>query len=419
MKHSPTPILDLEKPVRLPQDGVTVKGMLKAVPAALAVIAIFGFGMWFILRCIFSSDLLIPSWLADFFAPILQTMETLFDHGVILVLASLGVMYGVTLVHEAGHALAAVALKWPIREYRVAPFSIKKDNDGWKVRVSSKLWPGAMVAAEPLPFARYHRKERVFALGGSAANLISGAFVVVFCSGPPFLPFFALCRLFVLWSFFIGIANLFPVHVRGLELDGYSAFMVSRSPSLLAARIASMRLRTQALSSKSVACLNRRWLALAESLGSVSQHNKSGLWLAYCYWLDQRQLDRAAGLLEKMLRGCNNGDLPYRALIFAECAVLSSFRGNSEAALTWSARTDGLHLPEYLRRRANTYVAWSRGDKGKALREALAARQAAASTDDTGRERLLSAWDRTIEAIETTNPSELMNRKSGETPVIL
>src|SRR5262249_27101851 len=154
---------------------------------------------------------------------------------------------------------------------------------------------------------------------------------------------------------------------RGLEVDGYSVFMVARNRHALAVRIASVRLRNHILSRKPVSSCNRRWLALVESSGKASQYNKVGLWLAYAYWSDLRQFDRAAGLLEKMLRGCEGDDLLFRALLFAECAVFWSLRGNIEAALAWNARTKDLFIPEYLRRRTNSYVAWVQGDKNAAL----------------------------------------------------
>jgi len=403
MNRSATPILDLRRPVPLPQDGITLGGLLKAVPAALGLIAIFAF----LMVLIFTHESYLPAWLVAFGGSVSRVMDTVFNHGALVaVVVLLGVPFLATVIHEVGHATSAIALGWPVREFRVVPFSIKKGKDGWKLNFSWRLQPTALVVAEPLPFAGYHVKESVFAIGGPAANLLSCAFCIVLDPGPsvPFLH--AVSQFFLAWSGFLGITNLLPFQHKGLELDGYSVFVVTRSRHALAVRIASLRLSGQILRGKPANCLNRRWLALAESSSKVSQYNRASLWLAYSYCCDQKQFDRAAGLLEKMLRGCQSHDVLFRALLFAECAVFSSMQGNSEAAIVWNARTNDLYLPEYLRRRANSYVAWVQGDKAGAMKEALAAREATGKLEATSRDAFLSSWNRWIDATQASLSSQ-------------
>jgi len=213
-------------------------------------------------------------------------------------------------LHETGHAIAALVLGWPILEFRVLPFSVEKQGDKWAIKVSWKSWPGALVEAKPLPFTRYHFKLRLFALAGPAANLITGAVVVLLCSGSHSALPSAIALLFVLWSFAIGISNVLPVRLSGLESDGYSAFVVSRRRQLLAGRIATFRLREQMLRNKPLNSMNQRWLALAESPRNISLQNRGGIWLAYFYWIEQEQFDRAASLLEKKLAEIHCRDAP-------------------------------------------------------------------------------------------------------------
>jgi hypothetical protein len=126
---------------------------------------------------------------------------------------------------------------------------------------------------------------KFFALAGPAASFITCAVALFLSFGLPGGLAVTVTMLFGLWSFFICIVNVWPVQVRGLELDGYSAFVVARRPHLLAARIASIRLRNQILNGKPLPSANRRWVALAENPGSVTRQNRGGLWLAYVYWL--------------------------------------------------------------------------------------------------------------------------------------
>ncbi|HET9283604.1 MAG TPA: hypothetical protein VFR24_16730 [Candidatus Angelobacter sp.] len=397
MKRSATPILDLKRPVPLPQGGMTLSGLVKAVPAAFGLIALFALVMFLV----FTHQTYIPSWLATLGVSFGRTMDTIFSNGVLVaVVVSLGVPFLATLIHEAGHAAAAITLRWPVKEFRVAPFSIKREKDGWKLNVSWKLQPQAMVAAEPPQFARYHVKQAVFAAGGPAANLLSCALAALLDPGPHMPLGHAICCFFLAWSGFLGIFNLLPIHKGGLEVDGYSVFMVARSRQALAVRIASLRLRKHILTAKSLSSFNRRWMALAESSNNASQYNMAGLWLAYAYWSDQKQFDRAASLLEKMLRGCKANDVLFRALLFAECAIFWSVRGNSEAALAWNARTKDLFIPEHLRHRTNSYVAWVQGDKNSALKEAIAAREAAGKLEAQKQDSFISAWNQWIEALQ-------------------
>jgi len=404
MKRSATPILDLQRSVPLPQDGITPGGLLKAVPAALGLIALFAL----VMVLLFTHQTHIPSWLATLGVSIGGIMETIFSNGVVVaVVVPLGVPFLATLIHEVGHATAALALRWPVQEFRIVPFSLAKAKDGWKLNVSWNLKPQALVIAEPLPFARYHVKQSVLAFGGPAANLLSCVLVVLLDPGPHAPLGHAICWFFLAWSGFLGFVNLLPIHTRGLELDGYSVFLVGRNRQALAVRIASLRLHDHVVSGMSASSCNRRWLALTESSGKASQYNRVGLWLAYAYWSEQRQFDRAARLLEKMLRGCEGNDMAFRALLFAECAVFWAMRGNSEAALAWNQRTKDLFLPDYLRYRANSYVAWSRGDLREALKEAIASRDATRTLGSDGRQEYLSSWEGWIETIRMKSQPEV------------
>jgi hypothetical protein len=101
-----------------------------------------------------------------------------------------------------------------------------------------------------------------------------------------------------------------------------------------------------------------------------------------------------------MLRACNNDDLNFRGLIFAECAVFASLRKNRSAALAWKARTEDLYVPEHLRRRLNAFVAWSEGNVSEALREAYLAKDAVQNLDEKNRISHISSWNFWIEELK-------------------
>lgn len=215
----------------------------------------------------------------------------------------------------------------------------------------------------------------------------------------------ACAAVFLTWSVATGLSNLLPLHVRDLELDGYVALIVSRSPRRLAERLAAMKMRAHVFNGKPLAEMNQRWVALAES-ARVSFQNRAGVWLAYVYWMQQKQYDRAALMLERMLQKSGGVDEQFKALLFAECSVLGSLLGKKHVARIWKDRSDKFFLPEYLRRRCNTFVAWVEGDVETAYREAVLTKEALLRLDENSQRKSLAEWDPLLEALEKARTSK-------------
>ena len=105
-------------------------------------------------------------------------------------------------------------------------------------------------------------------------------------------------------------------------------------------------------------------------------------------------------MLERMLQKSGHFDEGFRASLFAECAVFGAVRGQKPVAQTWKNRASEFFLPECLRRRCNTFVAWAEGDAETAYREAILAKDAALKLDDNTHRRFLLEWSLVIEALE-------------------
>jgi hypothetical protein len=212
----------------------------------------------------------------------------------------------------------------------------------------------------------------------------------------------AIAVIFVAWSFFTAFSNLLPLRVRDLELDGYIALIVSRNPRKLSVRLAAVKMRNHILNDKALSSMNPRWVALAvdEASGVVSLQSRAGMWIAYLYWVQRRQFDRAAAILERLLRTSADVEMNFKALLFAECAVLAALRGQVCVARTWKERSSELFLPEYVRRRCNSFVAWVEQDLDGAYREAVLAKEAVLKLDDRTQQIFLKSWALWIEELE-------------------
>src|SRR5690348_16580105 len=121
MSGSATPILDLEVSPPERRASISAVGLLKAIPAAVGVIALVPLTMY----VVFTLRLDPPTWF-HFFSPIAQQLKSLFANGPWLAIAAVWIAaFVATLVHEVGHAIAATALSWPVTEFRVLPFCLE------------------------------------------------------------------------------------------------------------------------------------------------------------------------------------------------------------------------------------------------------------------------------------------------------
>jgi hypothetical protein len=123
--------------------------------------------------------------------------------------------------------------------------------------------------------------------------------------------------------------------------------------------------------------------------------NRGGMWLAYSYWLERDHVERAARILEKLLQQSHRTDDRFRAMLFAESAVISAVRGRPSVASTWRERAAAFVLPDLLLHRCDAYVAWANNDISKARLKAELTREAAAKiVNHRVRESFLRGWDR-------------------------
>jgi len=405
MPQSKTPILNLEIAPPMAHEGISLKGLVSAIPAAAALVVGTGATMFL---CS-AARVQVPTSIASAFSYYGEITDAAYQRGPLegtlwIFLMGLVLWLGLlltTFLHEAGHALAALMLHWPVLEFRVSPFAVKREDGRWETRFSWRLWPAALVLADP-GSTRIHSRLRLFALAGPGVNLLVAA-VWIAVHSPKVQSGSALfLTLFGLTSLFIGLFNLLPLPLRGVELDGYTAFMVCRKPQLLATRVAGLRMHKHLLSGKPLESMNQRWVALAEAPANNVFQNRTGTYLAYFYWLRQQKFDRAALMLEALLRQSKNSSPEFKARLFADCAIFAALHGQKSSVHVWKERANAIPfaLPGYLQHRCNCLVARADHDLMGAHREALLAREAALRLSKPVRDAFLRHWDKWIDELE-------------------
>jgi len=415
MARSSTPILDLQTAPPGPKKSLSWTGLLRATPWAIAVVLlVFSIEAAFL----FASHG-IPAWLQQVTNPVSDAIDLSFRNGPLLAIVVIFIVQALTtLIHEAGHAIAAKLVGWPILEFRVMPISFVRQDGRWKARWSYKDFPPGLVRAEPVDCCQFHSKLRLFALGGPSANLVTAGLAVICENAIPRQSAFLI--LFILFSLLQGLTNLLPMHSRNFELDGYAAFRLTRNPDLLAARIAAIKMRKHLQSGRPLATMNRRWVALSTTKQKLSLQDKDGALVTYGYWVHRRKFDSAAMILERLLQISGDAHTDFRAFLCVQSSIFCSLRKQHTIAQVWRQRASEFpNLPDFQLLRCDAHLAAAADDIESAHRFALLTKQALLKKSDNRlRETYLKHLEPWIEELAASIQSRntgMLNQATADT----
>lgn len=132
-------------------------------------------------------------------------------------------------IHEAGHALAGIAVNFDFRMYVVGPLLWDKETTGWKFKWNKNINTfGGMVICIPPPSDDLNKRFSAYAAGGPLASfllaaLAYGAYQVLSGFAPTGAgPIVAGNLLYIISiiSAIIFIITMIPVHSGGFSSDG-------------------------------------------------------------------------------------------------------------------------------------------------------------------------------------------------------
>lgn len=139
-------------------------------------------------------------------------------------------------VHEAGHAVAGIMVKFDFKMYVVGPLMWEKESRGWKFKWNNNVnTAGGMVICLPTGSDKLANRFSIYALGGPLASLFLTIFAYGLFQKIPFYPsepdivvgfakYFSL--LVSVFSFFILLVTLVPFHMGGFSSDGARALQL-------------------------------------------------------------------------------------------------------------------------------------------------------------------------------------------------
>lgn len=139
------------------------------------------------------------------------------------------------LLHEAGHALAGIAVGFRAIAFGVGPVRAERGMDGWRLRWGGGLKGGVGGFALMLPpegIALRRAPQAVYLLGGIAMNL--GLATLSFIALAAFPEAMASARgalgVFAMIGVALGLANLVPFSAGGWMSDGANLRQLWRAP---------------------------------------------------------------------------------------------------------------------------------------------------------------------------------------------
>jgi hypothetical protein len=155
----------------------------------------------------------------------------------IIVCALLLAVWFQILIHEAGHALAALARGYRPMAFGVGPLRLERGQAGWRLHVARNVGGiGGFASLLPPLAARHPRLDDAIYLGGGPlANLLAAA--IAFALLPLTDPGDAAAIL--LWALgafgiLVGAMNLVPFTSAGWRSDGLGLLDLWRKPGLVA-----------------------------------------------------------------------------------------------------------------------------------------------------------------------------------------
>lgn len=305
-----TPILDLELAVPgvqqrwTPVTNMTFWSML------------FGLGFWAVLflnRFVFWSH------------PLRTLITLLVTHCVTCV------------IHECGHATAAILVGHRLISFRAGSLSVVRRNGDFRVSFNWKnvLAGGAVIAVPPLASTRRWRLIVVLACGPLTQFLLLLSIVAGWRFWLQEAPTLCLPAFWVSLTFLVGA--LIPREMGATVSDGGRLLQLLRTcqaPALCAA----VELFGRAIRGQLRANKDPRLADLAATCGPYAVDRHAGRMLAYQWAFACDDRDRAAAYLESALAACGDMSIAARAGLFQTAAMFQFVRHNAAAARVWLTR---------------------------------------------------------------------------------
>lgn len=248
-------------------------------------------------------------------------------------------------VHEAGHALAGVAMNFDFRMYVVGPLLWDKETTGWKFKWNKNVNTfGGMVICIPPPSDDLNKRFSVYAAGGPVASFLLAVVAYIAyhilagfaLSGAGTVVVSNVLYIISIISAIIFIITMIPVHSGGFSSDGARMLRLWRGGDTARFEIMLLKIISTSMAGTRPLHYNLEELqeaqALAERIDAPMR-----IYLQYYFYyraLDNNDVDLAEQHLNKYIEQIEAVPEGIRGSVWIDAAFFYAFVKRDEARAT-------------------------------------------------------------------------------------
>jgi hypothetical protein len=323
-------------------------------------------------------------------------------------------------VHEFAHLFVALALRFRILAFAIAPFLVRREGPVFRWRLSTAEPVLGMVRAVPVDADGLSRRFALFVLAGPLANFAMGAFCFSFTLYssrlPPPVPRWTLSvsltqpwlwsrqdipsfwlNMAGAWNLFLCLANMAPLKFRDSLTDGAHLSLLEENPRVVEADLLAASLTASSLWGVRPSEWSEGLLSAALSRRQNTKQDALINLRAYYHALDRQQLEAAGNFLDLALQQREGYPAATRGWLLLEGAFFEGFyRRHGAPAHTFLEEAKGCDVEIQTWLRAEAAVLAAEGCYAQALEKAELALAAAPRSADPGGALAEADWIRAL-----------------------
>lgn len=227
--------------------------------------------------------------------------EVIYTYAV-LMLSMCVALYFHTVVHEAGHLVCGLLTGYGFCSFRIASFVWVLENGKLRLKRYRLAGTGGQCLMSPPDLKEGKMPVVLYNLGGVFANVFVGALCLVgalFCSERSFLTIFFL--VFALAGFASAMLNGIPLHIGGIDNDGYNAFALANNTEAVKALWIQLKVAEQSAKGIRIKDMSSEWFVVPSDEAMKNSMVAALGVLASNRLMDEGRLDEADALMAHLL----------------------------------------------------------------------------------------------------------------------
>lgn len=155
---------------------------------------------------------------------------------VIIVAGSILAIYLQLILHEAGHLIFGLLSGYEFVSFRVGSITIYKKDGKTHIGSYKLAGTGGQCLMAPPDLVNEKIPYVLFNFGGVIINIVTSIFIVVVLVTMEVQPVLkAILFVFIAMGVFAALTNGIPLHISGIDNDGYNALSLGKNPEALRA----------------------------------------------------------------------------------------------------------------------------------------------------------------------------------------